>query len=98
MAAPRTTSCEVFVMEIHCTGIRPLLIVAASLQGAIMGAKGKKIKRRSWTVPSLRRLQDHSERGTPIKVISKEMERTVGALRQQAFRMGIPIGERSADH
>jgi hypothetical protein len=58
-------------------------------------AKGKKIKRKPWTMQSLKRLQEYSEKGTPIRVISKELERTVGALRQQAFRMGIPIGERS---
>jgi hypothetical protein len=60
-----------------------------------MAAKGKKLIRKAWTTQSLKRLQEHSERGTPIGVISKEMQRTIGALRQQAFRLGIPLGERS---
>jgi hypothetical protein len=61
-------------------------------------AKGKKIKRKSWTTQSLRKLQEHSKRGTPIGAISREMERTIGALRQQAFRLGIPLGARSKQH
>jgi hypothetical protein len=58
----------------------------------------KKITRKSWTTQNLKKLQEHSERGTPIRAISKEMQRTIGALRQQAFRMGIPLGERSSTH
>ena len=57
-----------------------------------------KIVRKSWTTQSLKRLKEHSGRGTPIKAISTELDRTAYALRQQASRMGIPIGERSAAH
>jgi hypothetical protein len=60
--------------------------------------KRKKLIRKSWTTDSLRRLKLHSAKGTPISAISKEMERTIGALRQQAFRMGIPLGERAKPH
>jgi hypothetical protein len=60
--------------------------------------RSKKLIRRAWTTQSLRKLKDHSRKGTPIGVISLEMERTIGALRQQAFRMGIPLGERSKPH
>jgi hypothetical protein len=60
--------------------------------------KGKKIIRKSWTTQSLKRLKEHSRRGTPIQAISKELHRTTLALRRQASRMGIPIGERSATH
>lgn len=56
-------------------------------------AKGTRITRRSWTTQSLRKLEEHSKRGTPVGAISKELQRTIGALRQQAFRMGIPLGE-----
>ena len=59
---------------------------------------GAKIIRKSWTTQSLKRLKEHSRRGTPIQAISKELERTSGALRRQASRMGIPLGERSATH
>ena len=55
----------------------------------------KKVIRRAWTTEHLRQLKQHSEHGTPIGVISKEMQRTIGALRQQAFRIGIPLGERA---
>jgi hypothetical protein len=82
-------------MEIHCAGIRRLLIVAASLRGGHHAGEGQEDK--TEVVDGAEPAQ-HSERETPIKVISRGMERTVGALRQQAFRMGIPIGERSADH
>jgi hypothetical protein len=57
-----------------------------------------KILRKSWTTQSLKRLEEHSRRGTPIKAISTELNRTAYALRRQASRMGIPIGERSAVH
>ena len=57
-----------------------------------------KIIRRSWTTLGLKKLQEHSRRGTPIQAVSKELERTSGALRRQASRMGIPLGERSAAH
>jgi hypothetical protein len=57
--------------------------------------KGARVTRKSWTTQSLRKLKEHSRRGTPVGAISKEMERTIGALRQQAFRMGIPLGERA---
>jgi hypothetical protein len=57
-----------------------------------MPKKGK-IVRKSWTTESLRQLNAHSRKRTPIAVISKQMQRTIGALRQQAFRMGIPLGE-----
>jgi hypothetical protein len=60
--------------------------------------KRKKLMRKAWTTEGLRRLKAHSERGTPIGEISKEMHRTIGALRQQAYRMRIPLGERSNHH
>jgi hypothetical protein len=60
--------------------------------------KPKKLIRKAWTTQSLRKLKMHSEKGTPIAAVSKEMERTIGALRQQAFRMGIPLGERAKPH
>ena len=57
--------------------------------------KLKKIVRKSWTQKGLRKLRAHSKNGTPIAAICKEMQRTKGALRQQAFRLGIPLGERA---
>jgi hypothetical protein len=53
-----------------------------------------KLVRRPWTTEGLRKLKAHSENGTPIAVVSRELERTIGALRQQAYRLQIPLGRR----
>src|SRR4030095_16903010 len=37
-------------------------------------------------------LRRHSKARTPVAKISKQMKRTVGALRQQAFQLGIGLG------
>jgi hypothetical protein len=50
-------------------------------------ATGKKF--RQWTKEDHRTLKAHSKAKTPVVKISKEMKRTVGALRQQARR---PLG------
>jgi hypothetical protein len=49
-------------------------------------------KRRQWTKEDHRTLKAHSKARTPVVKISKEMKRTVGALRQQARRLGIGLG------
>jgi len=52
----------------------------------------RKIK--PWTKEDLRALKAHSKAKTPVVKISKQMKRTVGALRQQAIRLGIGLGHR----
>jgi hypothetical protein len=37
-------------------------------------------------------LRKHSRAKTPVAKISKQMKRTIGALRQQAFALGIGLG------
>jgi hypothetical protein len=37
-------------------------------------------------------LKAHSKAKTPVVKISKQMKRTIGALRQQAFKLGIGLG------
>ena len=49
-------------------------------------------KRRQWTKENHRTLKAHSKAKTPVTKISKQMKRTVGALRQQARRLGIGLG------
>jgi hypothetical protein len=49
---------------------------------------------RSWTKIEYRELKAHSKSKTPVAKISKAMKRTVGALRQQALKLGIPLGHR----
>jgi hypothetical protein len=55
-------------------------------------AKTKKIRRVPWTKADYRALKAHSKAKTPVVKISKEMKRTVGALRQQAIKLGIGLG------
>ena len=45
-----------------------------------------------WTKEDIRSLKAHSKAKTPVEKISKEMKRTVGALRQKALRLGIGLG------
>ena len=52
------------------------------------------MERRTWTKQDQRELRAHSKAKTPVTAISKEMKRTVGALRQQALKLGISLGHR----
>jgi hypothetical protein len=59
-------------------------------------AKGKKrATRRPWTKADYRDLKKHSKSKTPVAKIARAMKRTVGALRQQAFQLGLSLGHRS---
>jgi hypothetical protein len=59
------------------------------------GAKsGKRTARRSWTKLDIRDLKAHSRSKTAVTKISRAMKRTAGALRQQAQKLGIPLGHR----
>jgi len=51
-------------------------------------------KRRKWTKRDLAELKKYSRAKLPVKNISKVMKRTAGALRQQALKLGIPLGHR----
>jgi hypothetical protein len=55
-------------------------------------AKKAKVLRRAWTKEQLRELKMHSRAKTPVAKISKAMKRTVGALRQKAFQLGLSLG------
>jgi len=58
-------------------------------------ANGKnRTQRRSWTKEDHRELKAHSKNKTPVAKISRAMKRTVGALRQQAFALGLSLGHR----
>ena len=52
----------------------------------------KATKRARWTKAEYRELKAHSKAKTPVAKISKQMKRTIGALRQQAFKFGISLG------
>ncbi|OAF14115.1 hypothetical protein [Bradyrhizobium neotropicale] len=55
-------------------------------------AKTKKRQRREWSATDVRDLKRHSKAKTPVTKISKEMKRTIGALRQKALALGIGLG------
>ena len=59
-----------------------------------MAKKAKKKKRVAWTKAHHAELRKHSKAKTPVAKISKMMKRTVGALRQAAIKLGIPLGHR----
>lgn len=46
----------------------------------------------AWTKAMQAELRRHSKARTPVALISKKMNRTVGALRQQALKLGIGLG------
>jgi hypothetical protein len=54
--------------------------------------KRRKIK--AWTPQDHRDLKAHSKQKSPVKRISKDMKRTIGAIRQKALKLGLPIGHR----
>jgi hypothetical protein len=49
---------------------------------------------RPWTNQDLRALKAHSRSKTPVERISGAMKRTIGALRQKAKHLGLPLGHR----
>jgi hypothetical protein len=49
---------------------------------------------RPWTKADHRELKAHSKNRTPVAKISQSMKRTVGALRQQALKLGLGLGHR----
>ncbi len=51
-------------------------------------------KRARWTKADNRMLRAHSKAKTPVFKISKQMKRTIGALRQQASKLGMALGHR----
>lgn len=60
-----------------------------------MPKKRTRIKRVPWTKADDRSLKGHSKTKTPVVKISKEMKRTIGALRQRAFNLRISLGHRT---
>jgi hypothetical protein len=53
----------------------------------------KKIARREYSKADVRELRAHSKARTPVDKIAKvDQERTVGALRQKALKLGIRLG------
>lgn len=56
--------------------------------------KRKATKRLAWTKALDKELRAHSKARTAVEKISKLTKRTMGALRQRAIKLGIPLGHR----
>ena len=56
------------------------------------GTSNRKRTRRLWSKEDMRELKAHSKAKSPVDKIAKKMKRTTGALRQQAFKMGLGLG------
>jgi hypothetical protein len=52
----------------------------------------KIVTRKPWSKDEYKTLKAHSKARTPVIKISKEMKRSVGALRQQALKLGVGLG------
>jgi hypothetical protein len=59
-----------------------------------MPKKSNGTMRRPWSKSHDRELKSHSRAKTPVVKISKLMKRTIGALRQRAFKFGFALGRR----
>ncbi|MCK1637593.1 hypothetical protein IVA95_08320 [Bradyrhizobium sp. 157] len=55
-------------------------------------AKAKKAMRREYTRDDVKALKAHSKARTPIAKISKQLKRSVPALRAKAHQLGIGLG------
>jgi hypothetical protein len=57
-----------------------------------MAKATKRRVRKEWTKDDVRDLKTHSRAKTPVTKISKAMKRTIGALRQKAYSLGLSLG------
>ncbi len=57
-----------------------------------MAKKTVKRRSRTWTKNEVKTLRAHSKSRTPVVAISKQMKRSVGALRQKALSLGFGLG------
>ena len=57
-----------------------------------MAKTTKRRIRKEWTKDDVRDLKTHSRAKTPVAKISKAMKRTIGALRQKAYSLGLSLG------
>jgi hypothetical protein len=70
------------------------LWLRVSQEGLVASKRARRTKRRTWSKADVRELKAHSRSKSPVKKIAKAMKRTVGALRQKALSLGLPLGHR----
>ena len=68
--------------------------MAKKTRKAAAKKKNGRSSRRAWSKKDVAELKAHSKKKTPVAGISRTMKRTVGALRQQAFKLGLSLGHR----
>jgi hypothetical protein len=54
----------------------------------------KPTKRRRWTKQDIRELKAQARKKVPAAKIARSLKRSVGATRQQAFKMGVSLNSR----
>lgn len=54
----------------------------------------KRTKRREWTKTDIRDLKTFAKLRKPAPIIAKALKRTLGATRQQAFKLGVSLDSR----
>jgi hypothetical protein len=52
-------------------------------------------KRREWTKQDVRELKGFARQKTPAPKIARSLKRTIGAVRQKAFSMGVSLDSRA---
>lgn len=55
----------------------------------------RKIRRRAWSKDDLRILKTLARQKVPAPKIARQLKRTVGALRQKAFALGLSLNSRA---
>lgn len=55
----------------------------------------KTLKRRAWSKDDVRELKALAKQKTPAPKIARALKRTVGAIRQKAFGMGLSLNSRA---
>ncbi|HUZ73867.1 MAG TPA: hypothetical protein VMU87_12860 [Stellaceae bacterium] len=53
------------------------------------------IKRREWTKQDVRELKGFARQKTPAPKIARSLRRSVGAVRQKAFSIGVSLDSRA---
>jgi hypothetical protein len=89
-STPGRLLCEAVHAAGPAQGIRPL---TTSL-GLPIEPQYHKTSAFTWSKADVRELKAHSRSKSPVKKIAKAMKRTVGALRQKALSLGLPLGHR----
>jgi hypothetical protein len=62
--------------------------------GMEVGVARHSTKRREWSTQDVRELKGFARQKTPATKIARSLRRTVGAVRQKAFAMGVSLDSR----